>query len=194
MVRPFAGRPARALLAVAACLALMSCKDVDRYELKPGETYCGSLVYTPVFTAGLVPDGKEPPTLGLRLDLDVDNLTTQPGTLTTDDENESICGKGKRTFDKAPLRTIPEVLHDPISVAEIGDGREQSFWTYVSSSCGHQMMAVVSLMHSGDVEVRLFKPAAQASEDPDARTPASDAPGFGVELNREVGLHRPYAR
>jgi L-rhamnonate dehydratase len=22
----------------------------------------------------------------------------------------------------------------------------------------------------------------------------SDAPGFGVELNREVGLHRPYAR
>lgn len=175
MVRPVVRRPA--LLVFCACAALTSCRDVDRFELKPGETYCGGLVYTPVFTSGLVPSEKEPPTLGLRLDLDVDNLSTQPGTLTTDDAKDGVCSKqGKPLFDGAPLRTIPEVLHDPISLSEIGDGRDQNFWTYVSSSCGHQMMAVVSLMRSGGVEVRLFKPAAQGDED----TPATEAPGFGL--------------
>ena len=37
------------------------------------------------------------------------------------------------------------------------------------------MMAVVSLMHSGDVEVRLFKPAPATDKD----DPAT-APGFGL--------------
>jgi hypothetical protein len=163
--------------AVVATTPLWGCRDVDSYALGPGQTYCGTLVYTPVFTSGLVPSDKEPPTLGLRLDLDVNNLTTVPGTLTTNDAKDGICSaQGKALFEKAELRTIVEALKDPISVAQIGEGRDQSFWTYVSSSCGHEMMAVVSLMHSGGIEVRLFKPAAKASQN----TPAADAPGFGL--------------
>jgi hypothetical protein len=38
------------------------------------------------------------------------------------------------------------------------------------------MMAVVSLMHSGGVEVRLFKPAAA----PNADTDEAHKPGFGL--------------
>lgn len=165
----------RAAVALSLVSSLTGCRDVDRYALEPGETYCGAMVYSQKFTAGLVND-KEPPGLNMRFDLDVNNLSKVPGKITTDDVENGIC-EGKPLFEDAPLRTIQEALHDPISVVEIGDGREQSFWTYVSSSCGHEMMAVVSLMHAGGLEVRLFKPAPQpTTEDP----PPAEAPGFGL--------------
>jgi hypothetical protein len=170
-------RLACAIALMAGVSALSGCRDVDTYALEPGETYCGSMVYSPKFTAGLVGE-KEPPGLNMRLDFDVNNLSTVPGRITTDDAGVGICGpNGKALFDGAELRTIQEALHDPISVAKIGDGREQSFWTYVSSSCGHEMMAVVSLMHSGGIEVRLFKPAPEpTTEEPNA----AEVPGFGL--------------
>lgn len=172
-------RPSRtgvAAIGLAALTLFVGCRDVDRFALEPGEAYCGSLVSTPVFQEGLLPENT-PPSLRMRLSLDVDNLTTVPGTITTDDSQRGLCsGEDKALFENAPLRTIQEVLHDPISQAVIGEGREQSFFTYVSSSCGHQMMAVVSLMRSGGVEVRLFKPAPA----PESDTPSGALPGFGL--------------
>jgi hypothetical protein len=165
---------------LAAALLLGGCRDAESFALEPGETYCGSLVHTPVFTDGMLP-GDVPPALRMRLALDVDNLSTLPGTVRTDDKDRGLCREdGKALFEDAPLRTIEQVLHDPISQAVIGEGRDQNFFTYVSSSCGHQMMAVVSLMHSGDVEVRLFKPAEAPQTPKKTDTDRGARPGFGL--------------
>jgi hypothetical protein len=115
----------------------------------------------------------------MRFDLDVDKLSTEPGTVRTDDKDRGLCSEDQKPlFADAPLRTIEPVLHDPISQAVIGEGRDQNYFTYVTSSCGHQMMAVVSLMHSGGVEVRLFKPAAAPNEE--EGTDEALKPGFGL--------------
>ncbi len=174
---PRVARFVSATLALSAALVFGGCEGAESFRLEPGETYCGSLVYTPAFTDGLLPDNARPPTIRMRFDLDVDHLSTLPGTLRTDDKGHGLCSEdGKPLFADAPLRTIEPVLHDPISQAIIGEGRDQNYFTYVSSSCGHQMMAVVSLMHSGGVEVRLFKPAAAPPDGADE----AQKPGFGL--------------
>ena len=57
-----------------------------------------------------------------------------------------------------------------------GDGREHSFFAYADSTCQGTMLAVVSLMQSGDTEVRLFKPAPASSPD----SPASEQAGYAL--------------
>lgn len=164
-------------LGVAALgLALSGCRDLEQWELAKDEAYCGSLVSAPLFQEGLLPEGT-PPALRMRLDLDVGQLATRPGTLTTDDRGRGLCGaQGRALFEEAPLRTVTEALHDAISTASLGEGRDRNVLAYVDTSCGHSMLAVVSLMNGGTVEVRLFKPAPEASE----TTPQTDRPGFGL--------------
>lgn len=152
------------------------CRDLDEWALTEHEAYCGSLVSAPLFQEGLLPENT-PPALRLRLDLDVGQLATRPGTLTTDDADRGLCsGTDEPLFLDAPLRTVAEALHDPISNATIGEGRAQNVLAYVDSTCGHSMLAVVSLMNGGGVEVRLFKPAPEPSEN----TSQSARPGFGL--------------
>lgn len=155
---------------------LSGCRDLDEFELREDETFCGSLVSAPLFHEGLLPENV-PPSLRLRLDLDVKQLATRPGTLTTDDAVRGLCSpEGRAFFEEAPLRTVEEALHDPISTATIGQGREQNVLAYVDSSCGHSLLAIVSLMAGGSVEVRLFKPGPEPATD----TPQRDRPGFGL--------------
>lgn len=143
----------------------LGCSDLDKFQLGDDEAYCGSLVSAPLFHHGFVPDGS-PPALRLRLHLDVDELTTRPGRLTSDDRDRGLCRDSKQAlFEDAPLRAIPEVLHDPISTLDFGQGREHTFFAYVDSSCQGTMLAVVSLMKSEEVEVRLFKPALASADD-----------------------------
>jgi len=134
------------------------------------------MVSAPLFQSGFIPEGGKP-NLRLRLHLDVDALTTNPGTLTSDDRTRGLCKASDRPlFDEAPLRAIPEVLHDPISTLEFGQGREHSFFAYVDSSCQGTMLAVVSLMKSKNVEVRLFKPAPIADGD----ATAAESSGYAL--------------
>jgi hypothetical protein len=134
------------------------------------------MVSAPLFHAGFVAAGS-PPSLRLRLQLDVDNLTTFPGHLTSDDGARGLCkDAGGALFEASMLRAIPEVLHDPISTMNFGDGRKHSFFAYVDSTCQGTMLAVTSLMKNGDVEVRLFKPAAQTAAD----SPALEQPGYAL--------------
>src|SRR5690606_2358263 len=137
--------------AALACLSLtLGCSDLSKFELDTGEAYCGRMVSAPLFHAGFVPDGS-PPAMRLKLHLDVDRLTTLPGRITTDDETRGLCkDAGGSLFDHAQLRAIPQVLHDPISMLKFGDGREHSFFAYADSTCQGTMLAVVSLMQSGD--------------------------------------------
>ncbi|HEU5075443.1 MAG TPA: hypothetical protein VFU02_14730 [Polyangiaceae bacterium] len=168
--------PVRSLPSLCLCLLGVACADLSEYQLEADEAYCGAMVSAPVFHSGFVPEG-EPPALRLRLHLDIDALTTTPGTLTSDDRANGLCKSSDQPlFDEAPLRAIPEVLHDPISTLEFGQGREHTFFAYVDSTCQGSMLAVVSLMKSKDVEVRLFKPAAMTKSD----APAAKSSGYAL--------------
>ena len=176
--RVSSGPPARRARLAAGFLAgaLSACSDLSSFQLSEGEAYCGSMVSAPLFHAGFVAEGS-PPSLRLRLHLDVDQLTTTPGRLTSDDANRGLCkDNGGALFDEARLRAIPPVLHDPISALEFGEGREHSFFAYVDSTCQGTMLGVISLMKSGEVEVRLFKPRPEAP----AGSPASEQSGYAL--------------
>lgn len=172
--------PARAprirLPSLGLCLLGAGCADLSDYQLEADEAYCGAMVSAPVFHSGFVPDGA-PPALRLRLHLDVDALTTNPGSVTSDDSEHGLCkDSAKPLFDEAPLRAIPEVLHDPISTLEFGQGRVHTFFAYVDSTCQGTMLAVVSLMKNKTVEMRLFKPAAMTKAD----APAEKSSGYAL--------------
>lgn len=156
-------RASKFVTLVGALTVCAGCRDLDRFDTKPGEAYCGSMVAAKFLYDGFIPDNSRP-NLGLRLQLDVGALTTQPGTLTTDDAATGICNP-QALLQDAPLTSIREVENDALSLLEFGDGREYNFIAWVDSSCVGQLLAVVSLMKNDSVEVRLLKP----------RQPAGDA-------------------
>ncbi len=171
---------ARSLLATstlsALCaLSLLGCRDLDSFDSKPGEAYCGAIIGQPQFQDGFVKEN-QPPDLELGLTLDMDRLTSQPGRLSSGDAQNGMCAP-LRLFEKdTPLRAIPEVDHDVISALTFGEGHVHDFFAWVDSTCQGTMLAVVSLMKNNQVEVRLFKPARM----PEPNATAFDKPGFAV--------------
>jgi len=166
----------------ACALALLGCRDLSRFDTAPGEAYCGSIVTSPFIRKGFTPEGA-PPRLPMRLRLDLDKMTTEPGFVSTNDADSGICAPfGLALFTEAPLRAIDEVFHDDLSFVEFGEGREHNFFAWVDSSCQGPVLAVVSLMKSDDVEVRLLKPGPAAPATPEA------GPGFALfVLRRQAG-------
>lgn len=166
-------------LACAVACSAFACRDLERFDTAEGESYCGSLGAAFIQEA-LIPDDAQP-NLRMRLDLDVDNLTTTPGILWTDDSAAGLCAPAA-LFDGRPLRAIDPLFHDALSFVEFGDGREHNLFAWVDSTCEvGTMLAVVSLMKNDDVEIRLLKPGVATAE-PVARQ------GFGLfVLRRQVG-------
>lgn len=172
MVRP---RPPLALLTSLGLLAaLPACNDVTRFSTQVGEAYCGSIVAGPFVRAGFGPGVR------MRMRFDADQLESRPGTISTDDG----------LLTDAPLRPIPELFHDPLSTLGFGEGRERNLVyvvTPTSPQAGPSLMAVVSLLHDGNAEVRLLRGAPPLP----GTTAVSDADGkqlFGVfSLSREEG-------
>lgn len=179
--------PRRLTLSLVALglLASAGCRSLDRFETEAPEAYCGSLVGAPQFHDGFVPTGS-PPSLSLRLDLDMSSLTTRPGVLTSDDGESGMCAKtnGRPLFEGASLRAIPQLANDTLSQADFGEGHDHDFFAWVDSTCQGTMLAVVSLLKNDTVEVRLLKPAA----DPPPGAPPEKLPGFALfSLNRHTG-------
>jgi hypothetical protein len=167
---------ARAFIApvIGTVLLLASCRSLDRFDTKGDGAYCGPIVGVPLFADGFIPDN-EKPKLSLELEIDVDRLATRPGTITSSDVSTGLCSKnGEPLFRDAPLRAIEEILHDALAQAEFGDGHQHDFFAWVDSTCQGTMLAVVSFLTNGDVEVRLLKPAA----DPPEGASAQERPGF----------------
>lgn len=164
----------RALLPLLA-LASLGCRDLSRFDTEGEEAYCGAMVSSPLFQEGFVPAG--PPRLQMSLTLDTDSLSSRPGEISTDDADYGLCSAdGRPLIDRAPLRAIEELSHDALSSLEFGDGREHNFFAWVDSTCQGTLLAVLSLMSDGKVEVRLLKPAALPP--PDA--PPDRKPGFAL--------------
>ena len=80
--------------------------------------------------------------------------SSSPGALSTNDG----------LFHDALLRTIPQIWQDPLSTLNFGEGRLKNLVYVVNASGmlpagGTDVFAIVSLMQSGDVEVRMVRGA-----------------------------------
>lgn len=117
------------------------------------------------------------------LTLDTDHLQDTPGFVSTSDGR----------FSHTPLRPIPQIWHDPLSTLSFGDGRYQNlvyaagpFVKDAGPEEAQDIVVVVSLMQSEQLEVRLLRGAPQADAGP---PPPGVAPAvFGVfTLERRTG-------
>lgn len=187
VVRAAASRaPWRLSAALLLAPGALGCRDVERFRTGEDEAYCGSMVSAPVFQEGFLPDG-EPPLLRGRLELAVETLESFPGDFTTDDAENGFCSElGLPLFDGAPLVAIEEVQRDALSALEFGEGREQNLVSWIDSSCAGPMLAVLSLMQSLDVELRVLRPPRSAGTVSEAL--AGEArPGFALfHLRRQA--------
>jgi len=170
-------------LALLSLTASVSCRSLDRFNAEKPAAYCGDIVGATAstdgglagFQTGLIPSGS-PPTLQVRLQLDTSSLSNRPGTLTSRDAGHGVCGDSP-LFDEAPLRAIPELLHDALSQLDFGQGHEHDLFARVDSTCKGTMPTVISLLSNGAVEIRLFKPAPDL---PSMTTDQADLAGFGL--------------
>ena len=174
--RQLTPRSSTCALAAFALGALVSCRSLERFNTQPPAAYCGAIVGTPPFNIGFIPTGA-PPNLELGLRIDIDALTTLPGSLSSNDATSGFC-KPAPLFDQAPLRAIPEIMHDALSQADLGEGHQHTFFAWVDSTCEGSMLAVVSLLTNGAVEVRLLRPGPDLP--PMANEDVSKGPGFAL--------------
>jgi hypothetical protein len=151
-----AGRSLCPLALVAAAIALAGCEDFSRYSTKPGEAYCGAVTLGSDFRAGLSPRVQ----MSLVLDASKLDGPGSPGTISTFELTDFAHDTGIKAFDEAPLRRIKAMEADPLSRLDFGDGRERSAIYAVSPAddAAAPMLAVLSLIHDGSVEVRLLRP------------------------------------
>ena len=162
-------------LTLIAALSVVGCHDLEDFTSKPDEVYCGTIIGIPRdFQGGFLEQG-QPPDLELALRLDTGKITSEPGTLRSNDATSGLCAP-QALFQDAPLRAIPEVDHDVLSTLSFGEGHKHDFFAWVDSTCQGTMLSVVSLMKNQQVELRLFKPAPRAASD----APAAEKPGFAV--------------
>lgn len=171
-------------LAWLGALTTLSCHSLDRFETKGKTAFCGQLVRAPAFQDGFEPEGQPELVLQMKLTLDPSQLSTFTedkstilGRLSSNDSALGLCaGGGQALFESSPLRGIPQLDHDSLSTLTFGEGHDEDFFAWTDSTCQGTMLAVVSLLRKGDVELRLFKPAPlpQAGAGPDQR------PGFGL--------------
>jgi hypothetical protein len=158
-------RPIVLSAALAASLAA-ACTDVSRFS-NAGDHYQGTIAAGDFVRAGFDPSAS------LCLVLDANHLQDAPGTLTSSDGR----------FASTPLRPIPQIWHDPLSTLSFGEGRVQNLVYAVTpiadADALGDIVAVVSLLQSGGVEVRLFRSA-----------PAIDAGPGGTSLFGVFSLSR----
>jgi hypothetical protein len=166
--------------AIGVFLGLAGCKDIDRFSTEPDESYCGKIVSATIVRRGFSCS------VCMRMTFDAHHASDRPGTLWTSDG----------MFAATALRPIPQLSHDPLLTFTFGEGREKNFLFAADpadSARGPTVTAVISLMHSGDAEVRLLRGAAALGEPPPAAddcSPAIDGQAlFGVftPLRRHMG-------
>jgi hypothetical protein len=159
----------RASALVCLLLSVLSCKSLERFDTKDEAAYCGTIVAGPSFHDGFI-ESEQPPDLRLRLTLDTSqiggvegNRVAVPGRLTSSDGEAGLCAE-QALFSNSLMRTIPQIYHDSLSTLTFGEGHEEHFFAWVDSTCQGTMLALVSLLNNGNVELRLFKPASLPSE------------------------------
>ena len=123
-----------------------ACRDLSRFSTA-GDHFEGAVVRGSFVRAGIAEDTQ------VCLTLDTDHLQDAPGTVSSTDGR----------FQATPLRPIPQIWQDPLSSLTFGEGRVKNLVYAVTPSADagdpQDMLAVISLMQTDDVEVRLIRSA-----------------------------------
>jgi hypothetical protein len=160
----------------AAAAAAAGCRDTSRFTSN-SDRFEGPVVKGSFVRSGIAEQ------VTMCVTLDANRLQDAPGTITTSDGR----------FRATPMRPIPQIWHDPLSTLSFGDGRSQNLVYAASPAPGEagpedaqDVMIVISLMQSDQIEVRLVRGAPHGESDP---VPAGvAAPVFGVfTLERRPG-------
>ena len=165
----------RRAVAVFAAFALAACTDLSGFTTA-GDSYQGSVVAADFVLAGVAT------TTSLCLTLDTNHLQDGPGAVWTSDG----------MFNETALRAIPQIWHDPLSTFTFGEGRLKNLM-YVSAATtpfpdgGSDVFVVLSLMQSGDIEVRLLRGAPSLSADGGASSEPSSNIFAVFSLSRQSG-------
>ncbi len=141
--------------AALASLAVVSCRDLEGFSTTGDESYEGVVVPAYELRRAVAP-ALDPGTT-MRLTLDVarlqSNVPGEAGMMTTTDG----------LFSATPLLPIEPLWHDTLSGLTFPEGRLRSVLYYVRASdsapapyAGVNVLAVISLMVDGSVEVRLI--------------------------------------
>jgi hypothetical protein len=136
----------------------LGCRDTAGFSTGSGH-YEGAVVSGSFVRAGIA-DGTR-----ACVTLDADHFQDAPGSIWTNDGR----------FEATPLRPIPQIWHDPLSTLAFGEGRTKNL-VYIATpvrdagDTGSDVMAIISLMQSGSIEVRLVRGA----PDPDGGDVGSD--------------------
>lgn len=161
-----------------ACAASAGCRDVSKFSTTQGDRYEGVVVAGDFVRSGIATS------TSMCVTLDADHLQDAPGTLSTSDGR----------FKAAPLRPIPQIWHDPLSTLQFGsDTRVENLVYAVTPLAGdasaaeaQDVLAVVSLVETRHIEVRLLRGAPQTDAGPPPPGVASTI--FGVfHLSRQNG-------
>lgn len=174
----------RPLLAALLATLALSCRNLERFDTPGNAAFCGPLVAGPNFHDGLVGEQQIAALLQMKLKLDTSQLgafsnneMVRLGFLSSNDAESGLCSAdGGPLFKSSPLRAIPQLDHDTLSTLSFGEGHDEDFFAWIDSTCQGTMLALVSLLRKGDVELRLFKPAALPP--PDAK--AAERPGYAL--------------
>ncbi|HEX7664172.1 MAG TPA: hypothetical protein VF407_06675 [Polyangiaceae bacterium] len=135
---------------VLASLVGVGCRDTAGFSTGSGH-YEGAVLSGDFVRSGIADQTRACVTL------DADHLQDTPGALWTSDGR----------FEATPLRPIPQIWHDPLSTLTFGEGRTKNL-IYVVTPNGEgglssaDVFAVVSLMQTGTIEVRLMRGAPSA--------------------------------
>jgi hypothetical protein len=158
----------------AVAFALAACTNLSGFTTA-GSSYQGQVVAADFVLTGI---GSS---TSLCLTLDTNHLQDTPGAVWTSDG----------MFHETPMRSIPQIWFDPLSTFNFGEGRLKNLM-YVASATtpfadgGSDVFVVVSLMQSGDIEVRLLRGAPVLAPDGSAAQPTSNI--FAVfSLSRQSG-------
>jgi hypothetical protein len=139
-----------------SALSTTSCRDLSGFSTN-GDSYGGEVVGASFVLSGMQTGTK------LCLTVDTDHLQDAPGSFSTSDG----------MFSHVPFRPIPQMWHDTLSTLNFGEGRLKNMLYVVTPSTtppGEDAFAVISLMQSGHIEVRLLRGAPAA-------TPGGPGPG-----------------
>jgi hypothetical protein len=172
------------VLGLGLAAAGLGCDSVTGFSTAPGESYCGAVTASSTFRTGLAADAQ------MRLSLDAPALDgeTSPGSVWTVEGGADAGAAGRRLVDGAPLRRVPQLDNDPLSMPDLGTGRDHTRLFALSTAPAGEdpLVAVVSLRSDEGVEVRLLRPGLDPASSPPP--PPGRAPLFGLfTLYKQAG-------
>lgn len=155
-------RVAPALALLSTVLAVAGCHDLSGFSTGSG-SFTGPVVGASFVLAGMDPSAT------LCMTLDTNHLQDGPGSIWS--LETPIGSPTLQRFTNAPLRPIPQLWQDPLSTFSFGEGRLKNLMYVATADIpfadgnGNDVFVVVSLMQSGNVEVRLLRGAPGLMED-----------------------------